>query len=65
MPSRLKKLAYANLVLGPLVALINLFIIGKSISRLASLGASNGVLVPLGLIKRLMSATSGPRARFT
>ena len=50
MPSRLKKLAYANLVLGPLVALINLFIIGKSISRLADLGASNGVLVPLGLI---------------
>jgi hypothetical protein len=50
MPSRLKKLAYANVVLGPLVALINLVIIGKSISRLASLGASNGVLVPLGLI---------------
>jgi hypothetical protein len=50
MPSRLKKLAYANLVLGPLVALINLFIIGKSISRLADLGASNGVLVPLALI---------------
>jgi len=50
MPSRLKKLAYANLVLGPLVALVNLFIIGKSISRLANLGASNGVLVPLGLI---------------
>ena len=50
MPSRLKKLAYANLVLGPLVALVNLFIIGKSISRLAGLGASNGVLVPLGLI---------------
>ena len=50
MPSRLKKLAYANLALGPLVALINLFIIGKSISRLADLGASNGVLVPLGLI---------------
>jgi hypothetical protein len=50
MPSRLKKLAYANVVLGPLVALINLFIIGKSISRLADLGASNGVLVPLGLI---------------
>jgi len=50
MPSRLKKLAYANLVLGPLVALINLLLIGKSISRLSSLGASNGVLVPLGLI---------------
>lgn len=50
MPSRLKKLAYANVVLGPLVALINLVIIGKSISRLASLGASNDVLVPLGLI---------------
>jgi hypothetical protein len=50
MPSRLKKLAYANLVLGPLVALINLFIIGKSISRLADLGASNGVLVPLVLM---------------
>ena len=50
MPSRLKTLAYANLVLGPLVALVNAFIIGKSILRLASLGASNGVLVPLGLI---------------
>ena len=50
MPSRLKKLAYANLVLGPLVALVNLIIIGKTISRLASLGASNGVLVPLGVI---------------
>jgi hypothetical protein len=50
MPSRLKKLAYANLALGPLVALVNLFIIGKSISRLAALGASNGVLVPLVLI---------------
>jgi hypothetical protein len=50
MPSRLKKLAYANLALGPLVALINLVIIGKTISRLASLGASNGVLVPFGLI---------------
>lgn len=50
MPSRLKKLAYANLVLGPLVALVNLFITGKSISRLAGLGAPNGVLVPLGLI---------------
>jgi hypothetical protein len=50
MPSRLKKLGYANVVLGPLVALINLAIIGKSISRLASLGASNDVLVPLGLI---------------
>jgi hypothetical protein len=50
MPSRLKKLAYANLVLGPLVAIVNLFIIGKTISRLANLGASNGVLVPFGLI---------------
>src|SRR3954468_15480149 len=50
MPPRLRKLAYANLVLGPLVALVNLFIIGKSVSRLAGLGASNGVLVPLGLI---------------
>lgn len=50
MPSRLKKLAYANLILGPLVAFVNLFIIGKSVSRLASLGASNGILVPLGLI---------------
>jgi uncharacterized protein with PQ loop repeat len=50
MPSRLKKLAYANLVLGPVVALVNLFIIGKSVSRLAGLGASNGVLVPLALI---------------
>jgi hypothetical protein len=50
MPSRLKKLAYVNIVLGPLVALVNLIIIGKTISRLASLGASNGVLVPLGLI---------------
>src|ERR1700704_5824062 len=53
MPSRLKKLAYANVVLGPLVALINLIIIGKTISRLANLGASNGVLVPLGLIVAL------------
>src|SRR4051812_21281002 len=50
MPSRLKKLAYANLVLGPLVALVNLFIIGRSVSRLAALGASNGVLIPLVLI---------------
>jgi hypothetical protein len=50
MPSRFRKLAYANLVLGPLVALVNLIIIVKSISRLAGLGASNGVLVPLGLI---------------
>jgi hypothetical protein len=53
MPSRLKKLAYANVVLGPLVALINLVIIGKSISRLAGLGASNDVLVPFGLILAL------------
>jgi hypothetical protein len=43
-------LAYANLVLGPLVALINLIIVGKSVSRLASLGASNGILVSLGVI---------------
>src|ERR1700730_16915259 len=50
MPSRLEKLAYANVILGPLVALINLVLIGKSISRLAGLGASNGVLVPLGLM---------------
>jgi len=50
MPSRLKKLAYANLVLGPLVALVNVIIIGKSFLRLAGLGASNGVLVPLCLI---------------
>jgi hypothetical protein len=50
MPSRLKKLAYVNIVLGPLVALLNLVVIGKSISRLAKLGAPNGVLVPLGLI---------------
>jgi len=50
MPPRLRKLAYVNVVLGPLVALVNLIIIGKTISRLASLGASNGVLVPLGLI---------------
>src|SRR6266513_2640296 len=50
MPSRLKTLGYVNVVLGPLVALVNLVIIGKSISRLANLGASNGVLVPLGLI---------------
>jgi hypothetical protein len=50
MPSRLTKLAYANVVVGPLVALINLVVIGKSVSRLANLGASNGVLVPLGLI---------------
>jgi Domain of unknown function (DUF4190) len=50
VPSRLKKLAYLNLVLGPLVALINAIIIGRSVLRLANLGASNGVLVPLGLI---------------
>ena len=50
MPPRLKKLAYANLVLGPLVALINLVIIGRSIARLSSLGASSGVVVPLVLI---------------
>jgi hypothetical protein len=50
MPSRLKTLAYVNVVLGPLVALVNLVIIGKTISRLADLGASNGVLVPFDLI---------------
>ena len=50
MPSRLKKLAYANLVLGPLIAFVNLIIIGKTISRLANLGASNSVLVPFALI---------------
>jgi Domain of unknown function (DUF4190) len=50
MPPRLKKLAYANLALGPLLALVNLIVIGKTISRLVSLGASNGVLVPFGLI---------------
>jgi Domain of unknown function (DUF4190) len=50
VPSRLKKLAYANLVLGPLVALINAIIIGRSVLRLANLGASNGILVPLALI---------------
>src|SRR4051794_25947001 len=50
MPLRLKTLAYANLVLGPLLALVNLFMIGRSVSRLAGLGASNGVLVPLVLI---------------
>jgi hypothetical protein len=59
MPSRLKKLAYANVVLGPLVALVNLVIIGKSISRLASLGASNDVLVPLGLIIALFCLLGG------
>jgi hypothetical protein len=47
MPSRLKKLAFANLILGPLVALVNLFVTGKSISRLANLGASSDVLAPL------------------
>jgi len=59
MPSRLKKVAYANLVLGPLVALINLVIIGKSISRLADLGASKGLLVPLGLIIVLFCLLGG------
>jgi hypothetical protein len=47
MPPRLKKLGYANVVVGPLVALINVVIIGKSVSRLASLGASGGTVVPL------------------
>jgi len=50
MPPRLKKLGYANVVVGPLVALVNLFIIGKSISRLAGLGASNGIIIPLVFI---------------
>jgi hypothetical protein len=59
MPSRLKKLAYLNLVLGPLVALINLIIIGKSLSRLARLGASNGILVPLGLITAVFCLLGG------
>jgi hypothetical protein len=50
MPPRLKKLGYANVVVGPLVALVNLFIIGKSLSRLVGLGASNGIIVPLVFI---------------
>jgi hypothetical protein len=32
---------------GPLVALINVVVIGKSVSRLASLGASSGIIIPL------------------
>jgi hypothetical protein len=50
MPPRLKKLGYANMVVGPLVALVNLFIIGKSLSRLVGFGASKGVIVPLVFI---------------
>ncbi|HSV64262.1 MAG TPA: DUF4190 domain-containing protein [Chthoniobacterales bacterium] len=50
MPPRLKKVGYANVVVGPLVALINLFIIGKSLSRLVGLGASKGIIVPLVFI---------------
>src|ERR1041385_9388803 len=50
MPPRLKKLGYANVVVGPLVALVNLFIIGKSISRLVGLGASKGIIIPLVFI---------------
>ena len=50
MPPRLKKLGYANAVVGPLVALVNIVIIGKSLSRLAGLGASKGIIVPLVFI---------------
>ena len=50
MPPRLKKLGYANVVVGPLVALVNLIILGESIARLARLGASNGILIPLVFI---------------
>lgn len=50
MPSRLRKLGYANVVVGPLVGLVNIFIIGKSISRLVSFGASKGILIPLAFI---------------
>ncbi|PZR76047.1 MAG: hypothetical protein DLM73_03715 [Chthoniobacterales bacterium] len=50
MPPRLKKLGYANVVVGPLVALVNAIVIGTSLSRLAGLGASKGVLIPLGII---------------
>jgi hypothetical protein len=35
---------------GPLVALVNLIILGRSVTRLAGLQASNGVLVPLVFI---------------
>lgn len=50
MPPRLKKLGYANAVVGPLIALVNVFIVGKSLSRLAGLQASSGIIVPLGVI---------------
>ncbi len=50
MPARLRKLGYANVFVGPLVALVNILIVGKSISRLASLGASKGILIPLVFI---------------
>jgi len=50
MPARLRKLGYANLVVGPLVALVNILIVGKSISRLVNLGASNGIIIPLAFI---------------
>jgi len=50
MPPRLKKLGYANVVVGPLVALVNAFIIGKSLSRLVGLGASKGIIIPLAFI---------------
>ncbi|MFN2622144.1 MAG: DUF4190 domain-containing protein [Chthoniobacterales bacterium] len=36
--------------MGPLVALVNLFIIGKSVSRLVGLGASKGIILPLVFI---------------
>jgi hypothetical protein len=55
MPPRLKKVGYANVVVGPLVALVNLVILGKSIARLAGLHASNGVLVPLVFIGLIFS----------
>ena len=47
MPTRLKKVGYANVVVGPLVALVNVIILGRSIARLAGFGASNGIVVPL------------------
>src|SRR4051812_40760029 len=50
MPSRLRMLGYANLAVGPFVALVNILLIGKSISRLVSLGASNGIVLPLVFI---------------
>jgi len=50
MPPRLRTLGYANVAVGPLAALVNLLIIGKSIARLSSLGASRGILIPLALI---------------